>query len=473
MHGYISLPKNIMDYKAPDARRVWETTLGELQVQMPRETFDAWLRDTRVLAHEDGSYIIGVPNAYAREWLDKRLKKVVLRILRQISRRNVEVSFVLWNGDRVPTQEEQSWHDAGPLWAEMPKKQEPTFQQIGQEETGLNPRFTFDGYAVGDCNRLALAAAQAVVDAPGVQFNPLYICGDVGMGKTHLLHAIGNSAVERGLRVLYVTAEAFTNDLVGAIKARKMDDFRAKYRDLEVLLFDDTQFIAGKDATQEEFYHTFNTLFNNGAQIVLASNFQPSTIQGLDAQLQSRFEGGLTVRLDEPDFLTRVSMLEMKAEQRRASLPWQTIEEIAERIQGSFRELEGALNQVLALALLSDSVDVSEALQDIQSTPAKTEAITIHEVVQAVAEFYRLTADDLYGRGRSREISSARQVAMYIAYQECDCSLPEIGEAFGGRNHSTVLYGCEKVSDLVDAGSKVGREIATITQSLTVRVRAK
>ncbi len=457
----------------PDARRVWEATLGELQVQMPRETFDAWLRDTRVLAHEDGSYIIGVPNAYAREWLDQRLKQVILRILKQVSRRNVEVSFVLWTGNRAPVEAEQSWHDAGPLWSEMPKEETPSFQQLGQQETGLNPRFTFDGYAVGECNRLALAAARAVVATPGVQFNPLYICGDVGMGKTHLLHAIGNEAVERSLRVLYVTAEAFTNDLVGAIKARKMDGFRQKYRELDVLLFDDTQFVAGKEATQEEFYHTFNTLFSRGAQIVLASNHQPTEISGLDSQLRSRFDGGLTIRLDTPDFLTRVNMLEIKAEQRNVPLSWDLLEHIAERIEGSFRELEGALNQVIALTLLGEQVDVTEALDDIQTvtTARQAEIVTINDVVQAVAAFYNLEADDLYGRSRSRDISTARQVAMYIAYQECDCSLPEIGKVFGGRNHSTVLYGCEKVGDLVAAGGKVGREIETIVQSLLVESR--
>lgn len=458
-----------MEHKTPDARRVWETTLGELQVQMPRETFDAWLRDTRVLAHEDGSYIIGVPNAYAREWLDQRLKKVVLRILRQVSRRNVEVSFVLWSGDRQPVQEEQTWHDAGPLWANLPKPEQPKFQQLTPEETGLNPRFTFDNYAIGDCNRLALAAAQAVVKHPGIQFNPLYVCGDVGMGKTHLLHAIGNAAANHDLKVLYITAEAFTNDLVGAIKTRKMDAFRGKYRELDVLLFDDAHFIAGKDSTQEEFYHTFNALFHNGAQVVLASNLHPTNIIDLDSQLKSRFEGGLTVTLDTPDFMTRVSMLELKTQQRKTQLSWSTLEQIAERIEGSFRELEGALNQVLALTLLGEPIDVDQALDSNKPLKrATTEKITIHEVVQAVAGYYDLSSDDLYGRGRSRDISSARQVAMYIAYQECDCSLPEIGDAFGGRNHSTVLYGCEKVADLVDAGSKVGREIVTITEALGV-----
>jgi len=456
-----------MRNQPPDARSIWETTLGELQLQLPRDTYDTWLRDTVLLAHEDGSYIVGVQNVYAREWLENRLKKVILRVLEQISRRSVEISFVLYTDDKKKSSE--NLHEAGPLWADFAPEPEPTFEALSPEESGLNQRYTFASYAVGSCNRLAQAAAHAVVDSPGLQFNPLYIHGGVGLGKTHLLNAIGNECSRRGMHILYTSAEAFTNDLVGAIKARKMTSFRDKYRTVDVLLVDDIQFIAGKDSTQEEFYHTFNTLFNTGAQIVLASNLSPSMINGLSNRLRSRFEGGLVVELQVPDFLTAVDMLELKAQQRsidgRISLD--VIERLAEETDGSFRDLEGAFNRVVALAMVNptiESMEIAEAA--IQQSYSEPEELTVDGVIRVVAEFYGVSSEDIYGRNRSREISAARQVAMYIAYKQCNLSLPQIGDAFGGRNHSTVLYSCERVEDLISIGSKVKREIDTILHDL-------
>lgn len=453
-----------------NAETVWQTAYGELQLQMPRETFDMWLRAARLIAHEDGTFIIGVQNTYAREWLEHRLKKVILRTLGQIARRTVEVRFVLWS-EQPNTRD---LYEAGPLLASLaPSEPEPAhFERLSPGETGLNPRQTFDNYAVGSNNRLARAAASEVIENPGLQFNPLYVHAGVGMGKSHLLHAIGNACVEAGHRLLYVTAETFTNDLVALIKTNKTAEFRAKYRTVNVLLVDDIQFIAGKESTQEEFYHTFNTLYDAGAQIVVASSGPPGEIKKLDNRLSSRFEGGLVVELLPPDFETRVEILRLKAQMRGydAHLMLEVLETIAAETTGSVRDLEGAFNRVIAASLLSDAVPSVAMVEDVLEYTAHSDApqatLTIEEVISAVAEFYNIDLGDLRGRSRSREVSTARQVAMYIARDVADIPLQQIGDALGGRNHSTVLYSCERIADLTQTDSLIRRQVNAIRQML-------
>ncbi len=437
---------------------LWQTALGELQLQLPRETFNTWLRSARLLAHEDGTFIIGVQNIYAREWLEHRLKRAITRTLEQVARRNVEVRFVLWPGR---AQQDPDLGSAGPLLAELAPKSaaSPAFEHLSAGDSGLNRRQTFENYAVGGCNRLAHAAALAVVDDPAMQFNPLYVYGGVGLGKTHLLHAIGNACLERGSKVLYITAETFTNDLVAAIRTRSTADLREKYRSVDILLIDDIQFIAGKDSTQEEFYHTFNALYNANAQIVIAGSRPPATIEGLDPRLQSRFEGGLVVEIQPPDFLTRVDILEIKARVRglEERLSLDVLEAIAERAQGSVRELEGALNRVIAAILLTpDSPTPAAVNEALAHLPYHRPALELSDIIMAVADFYGIRPEDIIGRGRSREVSTARQVVMYLAHKEADCSLQQIGEELGGRNHSTVLYSCERVADLMATDSLLG-----------------
>ncbi|MBN1427944.1 MAG: chromosomal replication initiator protein DnaA [Anaerolineae bacterium] len=449
------------------AATIWQTAYGELQLQMPRETFDTWLRQARLIAHEDGTYIIGVHNVYAREWLEHRLKKVIVRTLGQIAERTVEVSFVVWSGEHA----EEDLRSAGPLLASLEPTAEPAprFEGPSQGETGLNPRYTFEAYAVGSCNRLAHAAAMAVIETPATQFNPLYIYADVGLGKTHLLHAIGNSCREKQLRVLFVASETFTNDLVGAIKSHRTPEFREKYRNVDLLLVDDIDFLAGKESSQEEFYHTFNTLYDSGAQVVVVSSRPPGHIKKLDPRLQSRFDGGLVVELMPPDFETRMAILHIKAQQRGAEnrIPLEAFEMIAGEVDGSVRDLEGALNRLIAASMLTN-VPPSTALVEEVLGPIRASQpdLTLEDIIMAVAEYYRVDAEDLCGRGRSREVSIARQVAVYLAYKETNTSLQQIGEAIGGRNHSTVLYSYERIGDLMDTDSQVRRDVQAIMQTL-------
>ncbi len=452
---------------------IWQTAYGELQLQLPREAFDTWLRHARLIAHEDGTYIIGVQNIYAREWLEHRLKKVIVRTLSHVAGRSVEVRFVLWAEHDDPP----DLAGAGPLLAELKPTQEhaPRFETLGPGDTGLNPRYTFETFAAGAGSRLARAAAQAVIEAPASQFNPLYLHADIGLGKTHLLHATGNACAASGRRVLFASSETFTNDLVAAIRTHRTGDFREKYRSLDVLLVDDIQFIAGKESTQEEFYHTFNTLFERGAQIVMAASDPPAAIQRLDTRLASRFDGGLVVEIQPPDFETRLEILQIKAGLRgfEGRIPLEVLEILAEETDGSIRELEGALNRVIATAMLTHELPTlglaEQALArmaDLRRPSPLAARVGIEDIIAAVAEYYHITPDDLAGRDRSREVSTARQVVIYLAREVADASLVEIGDALGGRNHSTVLYSYERVADLVATGGQVRRQIQAIRQML-------
>lgn len=446
---------------------IWRTAVGELQLQLPREAFDTWLRGARLVAHEDGTYIVGVANIYAREWLEHRLKKVIVRTLSQIAGRSVELRVVVWSGEQEPV----DLREAGPLMAELtpPEPEEVTFEAASAGQTGLNIRLTLDDYAVGESNRLAHAAALAILDAPGTHFNPLMLHATVGLGKTHLLHAIGNAAAADGQTILFVTGERFTNEMVATIKAKRAADFRDKYRAVDLLLVDDIEFIAGKESTQEEFYHTFNALIEKGAQVVLAGGLPPGAIPRLDARLRSRFDGGLVVEITPPDYETRLEILSIKVRQRgfEGRIPAEVLEVIAEEAVGSIRELEGALNRLIASALINqEAPNLRVAETAINSARANQASITFEDVLFAVASHYGIDPDELTGRARSRDVSGARQVAMYLAYKYTNASLQQIGEALGGRNHSTVLYSCERVDDLMKTDSRARRDVQQIMQAL-------
>lgn len=452
------------DTRTPAA--IWQTTLGELELQMPREAFNTWLRGARLLAQEDGTYVIGVHNTYARDWLEQRLRKVILRTLSHIAGRSVEVRFVVWTGEP----EREDLRSAGPLLADLETSEAPVFDQPAPDLTGLNPRYRLDDYVVGPGNRMAHAAAAAVLDPTSAHFNPLVIHAGVGLGKTHLLHAVGNAAHAAGLKALFISAERFTNDLVAAIKSKRMNDFRDKYRSANLLLMDDLDFIAGKESTQEELYHTFNILYDAGAQIIFAGNQPPSAIRRLDPRLMSRFEGGLVVEISPPDFETRLEILRTKTRLNgyEGRIPLEVLEVIAEESTDSVRELEGALNRLVAAALLDQgapTVNLAEtAIEQLRAS--QSPGLMLGDVILAVAGFYDLMPEELTGRGRSRDLSAARQVTMYLAYKHTSASLQQIGAALGGRNHSTVLYSCERIGDLMATDSMVRRDVQAILQML-------
>ncbi|HZC07832.1 MAG TPA: chromosomal replication initiator protein DnaA [Ktedonobacterales bacterium] len=333
----------------------------------------------------------------------------------------------------------------------------------------LNKRYTFSTFIVGSGNQLAHAASQAVADAPGYAYNPLFLYGGVGLGKTHLLHAIGHTALERNLTVLYVSSETFTNEIVNAILYRKTEEFRAKYRSVDVLLVDDIQFIAGKDSTEEEFFHTFNSLYETNRQIVICSDRPPKAIVSLEERLRSRFEWGLIADIQPPDLETRIAILRAKAELIGHHTPDEVILFVANRVQSNIRELEGSLNRVLAFAELQGlpmSIETAKAAMASLATDTRQRRVSIDDVINLVADYYRIQVDDLKGKQRDKHIVVPRQVAMYLMRQETDASLLEIGQALGGRDHSTVLHGCDKITREVNENTSLRKEVLAIRQQL-------
>ena len=481
----------------------WKATLGELELQMTKATFNTWLKDARLLANEENEYVIGVRNDYAKDWLENRLYDTILRTLSAIVRKEVAIRFVVWSDELIapPTKvgltnkKTKNGQDDSP--SEQPttavKKERAmingrfTAQRMGMQSalrngTGsvngyltqsidnggsLNHRFSFSTFVVGSSNRLAHAAALSVAENPGQTYNPLFIYGGVGLGKTHLLHAIGQKCRDDGYEVLYISSETFTNDLVQSIRNKNMVEFREHYRTTDVLMIDDIQFIAGKEGTQEELFHTFNELHSQGKQVVISSDRTPRAMATLEERLQSRFEWGLMADIQLPDLETRKAILESKAYDLGVSVPDDVTELIAHRVRRNIRELEGALNKVMAYAQLTNrpvDMDIVEmALSELVSQPEKA---TVDQVISAVCRFYKVTEDAISSSSRSRTISYPRQIAMYLARTETDASLPQIGTRLGNRDHTTILYGYEKIAKEVERDSSIRRDTMEIKATL-------
>lgn len=434
--------------------KAWQAAVGQLQLDMPKAAFDTWISNTEFISYEDGYFIIGAPNAYARDWLENRLTSTATRLLTGLMNRTVQINFIVWQAPAELVENRESLEEEEP------------FASISFNTT-LNPRYTFENFVVGTNNRLAQAASLAITERPASTYNPMFLYGGVGLGKTHLLHAIGNSCHEKGLQVLYVSSEDFTNDLINAIRSHTTQAFREKYRRIDVLLVDDIQFIAGKESTQEEFFHTFNTLHGQNKQIVISSDRPPKALMTLEARLCSRFEWGLTADIQPPDFETRLAILHSKAERLGCQVPTDLMGLIARRIQSNIRELEGALTRVAAFADLSgqpmSAQMVESALVDL--LPRRTE-VRPDEILRKVAGYYGISVERVLGRERSREVVLPRQVAMFLLREETNVSFPQIGENLGGRDHTTVLYGYEKIADLLERDDRFRRQLVEIKEQI-------
>lgn len=451
-----------------DPHVVWQMVLSELALQMPSATYDTWVRDTVVIGYEDGEFIIGMPNAYARDWLENRLRHSIKRTLSSIMRRSVQMQFRV----RPRPVQDQRRLETAPLYQPVaqpvvPPVVQPAARARAVEPAGhpngskqitvvehlddsfssqLNPHHTFETFVVGNHNRLAHAAALAIVDSPGQTFNPLFIYGGVGLGKTHLLNAIGNSMRQKGHRMIYCSSEQFTNELISAIRNQNTEQFRNKYRQADVLLIDDIQFIGGKESTQEEFFHTFNHLHAAGRQVVLSSDRPPKALATLEERLRSRFEGGLQTDIAQPDFETRVAILQSKGNRMGVTVPYDVLMLVAERVDSNIRELEGALNRIFMQARLTNqAVNLPFARNLLENLVPQRAPCTPTSVIRIVAGHFNLRPEDLTGRERTKEVANARQIAMYLLRKENGLSLPAIGEQLGGRDHSTVRYGVEQV----------------------------
>jgi chromosomal replication initiator protein len=467
-----------------NGKQIWQAALGELQIQMSRPDYATWLKDTCLISHEDGVFVIGVSTPFAKEWLENRLSSPIRQTLTGILGYSVETRFIVYQRPAEPHRQTEARGALVPLSDTRRGTVAPAMDGAVSSATArpatvvrahpqpapepsLNPRYTFDNYVVGDSNRMAHAACLAVAQSPAKAYNPLFLYGGVGLGKTHLLHAIGNAAISKGQYVLYVSSEKFTNDMINSIREQRTEAFRNKYRSLDVLLVDDIQFLAGKEGTQEEFFHTFNTLHEAGRQIVVSSDRPPKAILAMEGRLRSRLEWGLIADVQAPDLETRVAILQAKALTAQTPVPAAVLDFIAQHVQTNIRELEGSLNRVVAYASFKQApmtaALAAEALGDIVFNHQKA---VPSRVVAAVCQHYNMEPDALRGKQRDKEIVLPRQVAMYLLRTETAASLPQIGEVLGGRDHSTILHGYSKIAHEMTENNQLRRDILAIREML-------
>lgn len=438
------------------AQEIWEAALGELQIQVNKPNYRTWLEKTVGLSYQGNQFVIGVPNTFAAEYLDQNLHSLIEKTLIGLTKHDIKILF------RVETTQQNS-----------PTSYRSQGETTSAQQTNLpsfNPKYTFDSFIVGSCNRLAYAAALRVAENPGHSYNPLFIYGGVGLGKTHLLQAIGQAGLAQNMQVLYVSAEQFTNEFTNAIRERKTQEFHNKYRNVDMLLIDDIQFFIGKVQTEENFFHTFNELHNANHQIAVTSDRPPKSMPLLQDRLRSRFEWGLVADIQPPDFETRLAILQAKAGQKGVNVAPDVLAFIAQQIHHNIRELEGSLNRVVAYAKLIRVFLTPElaaqALQDIAGKEPKTASITPHLIIEAVVDSFQLTPQDLKSQKRDKETVLARQVAMYLIRQEASWSLTQIGKELGGRGPATVSHAYEKIANDINNSPYLRRKISDIQQKI-------
>jgi chromosomal replication initiator protein len=451
-----------------DAKQVWRAALGELQVSLSPANFETWLRETELVDVEENRFRISVPNGFAKDWLETRYRSLISQTLARIVGYSVQVEFVVAAAPEAAAAPDGA-ADVRAALAPKNVRVEPT--RVGGEggATNLNPRYTFANFIVGSANRLAHAASLSVAERPGHAYNPLFLYGGVGLGKTHLMHAIGNQVIAKfpRKRVVYATSEKFTNEFITSIQQGKIDEFRARYRRIDLLLIDDIQFIADKERTQEEFFHTFNAIHEDGKQIVLSSDRPPKAILTLEERLRSRFEWGLIADLTAPDLETRIAILRAKAEEGGVPIGSDVVEFIARKVVSNIRELEGALNRIVAYASMGAmpiSIELAQAvLSNVLYNPKKRQ-VTPERITKAVSDYYGVQIDALKGQKRDKAIVVPRQIAMFLMREETDVSLLRIGAELGGRDHSTVLHACDKITRESAANDELRREIAAVRE---------
>ncbi|WEK56428.1 MAG: chromosomal replication initiator protein DnaA [Candidatus Cohnella colombiensis] len=440
---------------------IWQQVLSVIQTKLSKPSFDTWFKATRASFIGDDVVIVTAPTIFAAEWLQNRYTHQVSSTLSEYIGRPVEVKFTI---------EEARTIEPPATMPQVPEvRQLPTEEQINHM---LNPKYTFDTFVIGSGNRFAHAASLAVAEAPAKAYNPFFLYGGVGLGKTHLMHAIGHYIIEHNphMKVLYLSSEKFTNEFINAIRDNRGESFRNKYRNIDVLLIDDIQFLAGKEGTQEEFFHTFNALHEEHKQIIISSDRPPKEIPTLEERLRSRFEWGLITDIQPPDLETRIAILRKKAKSENLDIPNEAMIYVANMIDTNIRELEGALIRIVAYSSLTNQDITShlaaEALKDILPT-GRNRMITMQDIQQRVGEFYGLKLEDFKARKRTKAVAFPRQIAMYLSRELTDFSLPKIGDAFGGRDHTTVIHAHEKITQLL----KVDQELYKIVNSLIEKIK--
>lgn len=454
-------------YMMMDNKELWTRVLGEIELEVSPANFATWFKFTKISRFEQGTAYIGTPNDFARDRLANKYASTILRVMRNIAPEVRALEFII--AKNIPSNTTSAPRPVSPESKPQPAPAIPAELPLADayvnRDDGLNPRYTFDNFITGSFNELAYAAAQAVVRKPGVMYNPLFVYGPTGLGKTHLTQAIGNGikAAHPGKRVMYISSERFTNDYVSSVQAGKVNDFKERYRKHDVFIMDDIQFLVGKDKTQEELFHVYEALHGMNKQIIFSSDRHPNYIQGLEDRLKSRFGAGMIVEISLPDFESRLAILNEKAHQQQIVLPNDVMSHIAEVIQTSVRELEGTLNLVICQAQIKQreiNVNDIRALIKNNSKPAKP--VSIKDIVKSISGFYNIDERHIYEKTRRKEVVRPRQILMFILREDFNISYPLIGQKLGGRDHTTVIHSCEKIKEDIKSDPVLVQEIEQV-----------
>ncbi|MFH1089713.1 MAG: chromosomal replication initiator protein DnaA [Candidatus Uhrbacteria bacterium] len=466
-----------------NTNELWQAVLGELELKLSKANFTTWFKQTFIATFGETEVVIGVPNTFTKTWLEKKYHKEIHNLLQNFANNNRIKNIVY----RVETKaglpvsiepmdikeamvENQTFSQAA-YYQTFPQIIQPSKQEV--VEVSLNTKYSFSNFIVGKQNELAHAAAQAVASQPGNVYNPLFIYGGVGLGKTHLLQAVGNELAKQNpkAKILYVTSEKFTNDFIQAIRTNRTKEFKDVYRTVDALLIDDIQFITGKEGTQEEFFHTFNTLHQNNKQIILTSDRPPKAIPDLEQRLSSRFEWGMMADIGSPDFETRIAILQAKCREKNYLLEQDILHHISTVVQSNVRELEGALNKIIAMHQFKNIVPTIETVKPILASfqPIKNKRnISPRLLIQTVAAYFELQIEDLLGKSREKRLAFPRQIIMYIMREEMKSSFPSIGNELGGRDHTTAMHAYEKITNMIAVDEKLQQDVESIKQRLYV-----
>ncbi len=444
-----------------DNKELWDKALVDIELEVSKANFSTWFRNTHIAKQETGTAFISVQNEFVRDWLSNKYHSMLLRILRNISPDVRSVEYLITKNDGNEKSVSVIKKDVfSPFVSELPLQD----TYVGKED-GLNPRYIFDSFIIGPFNELAYAAAQAVLKKPGIMYNPLFIYGSTGYGKTHLIQALGNGLKKQnsGKKIQYVSSEKFSIDYVTSLGNNRVNEFKEKYRKYDILIMDDIQFLVGKDKTQEELFHLYNALYENNKQIIFSSDKHPNYINGLEDRLKSRFGSGMIVEITMPEYESRLAILREKLKQQQTIIPDEIVQYIAETIQSSIRELEGTLNLVVCHAQLKNkTLSLNEVKTLIKNNVKPTKPVSIKDVVKTVTTFYNIDERIIYEKTRRKEVVKPRQVLMYILREDFNISYPLIGQKLGGRDHTTVIHSCEKIKVDIKTDQLLVQEIEQI-----------
>ncbi len=447
--------------------KLWQSVLGEIEITLSKAAFATWFNSTKIIRQEKQIIFIGAPDNFKKTWLEKKYDKLILKSIRKIKPEITQIQFEILKENKKSEKQKTIIKKI-----KYPNTTPSIFNSVNSE-TNLNPRYQFDNFVVGSFNELAHAACQAIINNLGTLYNPFFIYGGVGLGKTHLIQATGNTIVkkyfDKKVKIKYVTADKFSNQLINALQKGNIEQFKNDYRDnIDVLIIDDIQFISGREKTQIEFFHTFNALYEANKQIIISSDRPPKAISTLEARLRSRLEGGMVADVSSPDLETRMAILKKKAEQKNITISEDIVEYISQNIKQNIRELEGALNKIIAVHQLNKTPLTKDLAKKILNKSANIQHknITPKQIIQSVANFYEIKTGDLIKKSRRKEIARPRQIAMYLLREELNLSFPSIGEKLGGRDHTTVIYAHEKINQEIQNTDSLRQEVDFIKEKI-------